>query len=219
MAVDPRKRQKKLQRHAANRKAKKVMLRRETAVGLTGRLTAAANDPVVDSLVTADLWDQGMGWILLSREIPSGGVAYAIFLVDRYCLGVKDVNAGIASRFEYDNQILHAMRSKFRSKSVTPATVRRFVESAVEYAHNLGFKPHADYQQGRLLFGAIDPAQATEELEFGKDGKPFFIAGPNDNTARCRSILAILERSCGAKGFHYLLPMDPADGDSFEIPT
>src|SRR6266478_902718 len=108
------------------------------------------------------------------------------------------------------------MRANFGSREITPATARRFVESAVEYARGLGFPPHPDHHRAKLIFGAIDPAQATEELEFGKDGKPFFIAGPNDNQSRCRQILATLERSCGPGGSHFLMPMAD-DGAGFAI--
>jgi hypothetical protein len=48
----------------------------------------------------------------------------------------------------------------------------------------------------------------TEELEFGKDGKPLFIAGPHDGQARCRQILATLARSCGPDGSHFFMPAD-----------
>lgn len=138
-----------------------------------------------------------------------GGVAVAIFLVDRNCLGVKNAIARICSRYDYDNEILHKMRSQFQSREITPATARRFVESAVEYARSIGFAPHRDYERARPIFGDIDPAAATEELEFGKDGKPLFIAGPNDDEARCRLIMATLARTVGPDGSHFLIPINP----------
>src|SRR5260221_1818025 len=100
------------------------------------------------------------------------------------------------------------MRGKFGWREIPPAPARRFVEPAVAYARNLGFPPHPDYHRAKLIFGEIDAAEASEELEFGKDGKPFFIAGPNDNQARCRQILATLERSCGPSGSHFMRPID-----------
>jgi hypothetical protein len=212
MATDPRKRQKQMERRAAKRKTKHHAIVREKSAGLSERLAAAADCPIVDSLATVDLWDQGLGWICLSRELPNGGVAYAIFLVDRYCLGVKDAMSGIVSRFDYDAEIMQKMKGSFRSREIAPPTARRFVESAVAYARGLGFPPHPDYQRAKLIFGTIDPAEATEDLEFGRDGKPLFIAGPNDGVARCRQILATLERSCGPDGSHFVVPAKPALG-------
>jgi hypothetical protein len=212
MATDPRKRQKQMERRAAKRKTKHHAIVREKSAGLSERLAAAENYPIVDSLATVDVWDQGLGWICLSREMPNGGVAYGIFLVDRYCLGVKNAMAGISSRFDYDSKILQKMNRSFRSEKLTPATARRFVESAVAYARSLGFPPHPDYQRAKLIFGSIDPSEATEELEFGKDGKPLFISGPNDGQARCRQILATLARSCGPGRLAFLHAGRPLDG-------
>jgi len=218
MATDPRKRQKKLQRRAAHQKSKHMSLMRQKSAGLPGQLTAAAGCPIIDCLATMDLWDQGMGWIILSRQLPNGAVAFAMFLVDRYCLGVKNANANIGSRFDYNELILNKVKSQYQVKTISPADARRIVESAVTFARNLGFRPHADCQRACLLFGSIDPAQATEELEFGKDGKPMFISGPFDNAARCREILATLERSCGPGGFEFFLPMKPVGGNALEPP-
>jgi hypothetical protein len=210
MSTDPRKRQKKLERRAAKRKAKRRQLTRESHTGLSSRLTAAADYPVLHSLATTDLWDEGLGWICLSRQLPNGSVAFGVFLVDRYCLGVKNALADITSRFEYDSQIVRKMRSEFTSKELTPAATRKLVESAVAYAESLGLHPHPDYHKAKLIFGTIDARTCPDEFEFGKDGQPFFVAGPHDIPERCRFILRTLEQHCGADGFHYLIPLaDP----------
>ncbi len=112
MAADPRKRQKKLAKRSAKRKAKHHEMARTKSAGLPERMAAAAAYPIVDCLATTDLAGEGMGWVLLSRELPDGGVALAIFLIDRYCLGVKDAIARIVSRYEYSNEILHKMRQE-----------------------------------------------------------------------------------------------------------
>jgi hypothetical protein len=197
-----------MERRAAKRKTKHHAIVREKSAGLAERLAATGTYPIMDSWATVDLWDQGLGWICVGRAMPNGGVAYGLFLVDRYCLGVKNAMAGILSRFDYDSNIVHKTKRQFRTQELTPATARRFVESAVAYARSLGFPAHPDYQRAKLIFGSIDPSEATEELEFGKDGKPLFIAGPNDGQARCRQILATLQRSCGPDGSHFFIPAD-----------
>lgn len=211
MAIDPKKRQKQQERRAAKRQAKHQQVTKEKRSSLAERLTAAARYPILHSLVTTDLWDEGLGWVCLSRELPNGSIAYAVFLVDRYCLGVKNAVADIVSRFTYDSNVVRKMRSQFRSKELQPADVRKLVESAVVYAQSLGLYPHADYQKAKLIFGDIDASQATEEIEFGKDGKPFFVGGPHDTPGICRRILKSLEEHCGAGGYDFLIPLtDPS---------
>ena len=217
MPTDPRKRQKKQERRAAKRKAKHHQLARTKQTGVAERLTAAARYPVLDSCATTDLWTQGLGWVCLSRQLPSGHVAFAVFLVDRYCLGVKDALADVVGRFEYDSQVVRKMRSHFTAKDLSPADVRKLVEEAVAYARELGLHPHPDYQKARHIFGDIDAGQSTEQIEFGKDGKPFFVAGPHDTPERCRQILRTLEQTCGPDGFHYLIPF-PEAGEVYPEP-
>jgi hypothetical protein len=126
-------------------------------------------------------------------------------------LGVKNAMAAIVSRFTYDSEVVRKMRHQFSSKDLKPADVRKLVESAVAYAESLGLYPHADYQKAKLIFGDIDASQATEEIEFGKDGKPLFIAGPHDTPERCRRIFRSLEQHCGPGGHDFIIPLaDPS---------
>ena len=66
-----------------------------------------------------------------------------------------------------------------------------------------------------LLFGDVDPAASEARFEFGKDGKPFFIAGPRDTPARCKQILTTLANTCGPDGFHYLIPVSPFEMEDY----
>ena len=38
----------------------------------------------------------------------------------------------------------------------------------------------------KLILGGIDSGACTEEYEYGKDGKPLFLAGPHDSPAKLR---------------------------------
>src|SRR5438270_14084869 len=87
MASDAKKRQKKLERRAAHRKEKKHQLVRQKNVGLADKLTAATKYPVLHCWISDSLETEGIGQVGLSRQLPNGSVAFASFLVDRYCLG------------------------------------------------------------------------------------------------------------------------------------
>jgi hypothetical protein len=210
MAVDPRKRQKQLQRRAAKRKDKHQLVTREKFASVPERIAAANKYPILDCWMTSSLWTQGIGWVCLSRELPNGFVACAIFLVDRYCLGVKDVIMDVTSRFAYDSKMSRQSRSLGKRERVSPAKLRKFVEDAVAYAQSLGLPPHADYAAAARIFGNIDPVECTETFEFGKDGKPFFIGGPHDTPERCRRIVHALEQACGTGGYDYLMAISRA---------
>src|SRR5262245_37596047 len=148
MTLDPRKRQKKLERRKAKEKKQALVERSSTSV--VERLARAGSAPILDCCVNADIWDQGIGNVLVSRTLPKVGVAYVAFLVDMYCLGVKNVAIGIVSQAEYDWRI----RGKICSAdgdvlNLSPSAARKLVESAVEYAKGLGLAPHRDYRTGK----------------------------------------------------------------------
>jgi hypothetical protein len=206
MALDPRKRQKKLERRAVKEKARKKALAKLNPSGAVFRLERSAGAPLLHTCGTRTLWD-GMGYVLVSRELPSGAVAFAAFLVDMYCLGVKNAMYNVLSRTEYDQNIHSRLFFAGVRIPLRPECARKLVEGAVEYARELGFAPHSDYRQARLLFGDIDAAACSQKFEYGRDGKPLFIAGPHDSPARCRQIAQLLVARHGPDGAHYVIPL------------
>jgi len=206
MATNDKRRQKKLERRNAKRKERHRAIAKLRDRGLGERLMAVAGAPILDCLMGEEIQEFGIGQVILSRQLPSGEVAFAVFLLDRYCLGVKDAYGDIRTRGEY-RTLLENLDENAELVSVSPANLRCAIEEAVEYARDLGLEPHPDYRRVKPIFGDIDPQEATEHLEFGKDGKPFFYAGPRDDLERCYRILSILEDRCGKDGFHYVVPI------------
>jgi hypothetical protein len=205
MPTDPRKRQKKLEHKAARRKEKKHLIVRQESVSLATRFALAAPCPVLHSCIADTSWDQGIGQVHLTRVLPDGRVAVAIFLVDRFCLGVKSSIADIVPRATYDIRYAPGIPGAGKATPYPPAAVRKYVEGAVAYARDLGFGPDEDYQVAKLIFGDIDPTTSSETFEYGKDGKPFYISGPHESPQRMREIMATLARTRGPGGSDFLL--------------
>jgi hypothetical protein len=214
MAADARKRQKKQERRARKRKEKKQVLVRREHITLADQLKAAAVHPILHCWVATTLWSDGLGPVLLSRRLPSGRVAIANLLVDRYCLGVKDAFAEIYGPSDYES-FTRTMRASLPMRDIAPADARKLVERAVAYAGDLGFPPHRDYAVAALLLETIDATASTAEFEFGEDGRPCFVAGPNDTPGRCRQVLAILNDRCGPGEFRYVMPMGPSGSGAY----
>ena len=126
MATDPKKRQKKMERRAAKRKEKKHALVRQENAGLAERMTAASKHPVLNCWIGDSLESQGMGWVVLSRQSPNHQVAVVSFLVDRYCLGVKDLFAEVLGRSSYDEKYARKMLRDIPSYDAPPADARKF---------------------------------------------------------------------------------------------
>lgn len=207
MGMDPRKRQKKLERRKAKQKAERRELVRRESQGLPSRMSQASVVPILHCCAPGVLFEKGMGSVLVSRQLPDGKVAYAVFLVDMYCLGVKDVFVGISPRPRYDRDLYDKMTRQGEWTSLSPECARKLIEGAVQYALDLGLSPHPDYRVASRIFGDIQAEACAEQYTYGKDGKPFFIASPNDDTFRCEAILRTLHSRCGPDGYHYLMPV------------
>lgn len=214
MSADPRKKQKKLAKHAAKRKAKHHALVKVRNAGLAERLDGAVRYPVLHSWVSSTLWSEGIGSVVLSRELPNSHVAFAVFLVDRYCLGVKDAWGEVVASSAYEERIVRGVGRTGTPETFSPEALRKLVEDAVAYAEALGLPPHADYHRVKAIFGDIDAGACPDEFEFGDDGQPFFVAGPHDTPVRCRRILTALEKCCGVGNFHYLAPWANSEGNT-----
>jgi hypothetical protein len=207
MALSPQQRQRKIERRRAKTKVKQRQIARRASLGVAARLELVAAAPVLHCAHSEELWEQGIGNVLLSRELENGNVAYGVFLVDAYCLGVKNAMGGFLTRAEYDEyyeRLLH----QFGLRELKPPCARKLVEGAVAYAADLGFDPHADYRRFRAIFGTIDPSECTQEFEYGLEGKPCFVAGPYD-APHTAGILKTLESRCGPGNYDCFIPANP----------
>lgn len=93
----------------------------------------------------------------------------------------------------------------------------QLVEQAVEYALRIGFPPHRDYKAACRVFGGISRADCSESFPFGKDGKPFYISGPNEDDATSMRTIHTLERRCGEGNFDYIASMSPPEESEEEV--
>jgi hypothetical protein len=192
--------QKKIAKLKAKRAQKRSSLFRRTSKDPTIRLREVAKWPVVQALVASDLWKDGIGSLAIARQESEDGLVFAVFLVDVYCLGVKDAfwRAGTPGEF---NELLERMEKNQAMRPITPGCLVKIVQGAVAYAQSFGFAPHPDYRHAAKLLEGIDPAACQQKFTFGRDGKPLYIQGPNESRAQAE---AIMQRIAAAGG-HYVV--------------
>jgi hypothetical protein len=200
-----KRRQKKLQRQTAKRKAKQ----RAAAVapkGQRAQLRASASWPLHECLLTKAWQDTSkIVQILVSRKSPAGQVAIGAFLVDLGCLGVKAAFGRLLDTEREYKELRDDMQSRQKMIKADPDLAAKIIREAVAYAKDLGFWPDPDYRDAMLVLGDADPNACDTPIPLGKDGKPFFIPGPDD---KVNLILAKLTRKLGPDGFDYVVPFD-----------
>lgn len=136
----------------------------------------------------------GLVGVLVAREHRSGGrVSACGYLVDVYCLGVKNA---LGPEIVDERELPDFRQCFFTAFDGPPLAApielaQHLVFGAVDYAHGLGFEPHRDFEAARRHLGEWSGPSA---IRFGCDGKPLFVQGPHDDPER---ILATLEHSMG----------------------
>jgi DNA-binding CsgD family transcriptional regulator len=110
---------------------------------------------------TADPETGGLVGVLLAREDRNQQVTVCGYLLDVYCLGVKNVLGPERMRRGELSSFSRSFFCAWASGGV-PAPIelaRELVLGVAEYACTLGFRPHADFEQarGHLGWSGHDP--------------------------------------------------------------
>ena|SRR6516225_4543215 len=155
-------------------------------------------------LVPANLFEVGIGNLFFSRPLPGGRVAVGCFLLDVFCLGVKNALMSTMPRDEYARRRRNWSTAE-TLQPVSAACFRKLVEGGVAYARDLGFSPHRDYAEASQVFGEVETTACPTRFEYGHEGKPFYVSGPHETARQVEAIVEQLERRKGAGNYHYLV--------------
>ena len=171
-----------------------------------------------EAYVLEKTFEQGSGWVVVSRFRGSDKVEVGLFLLDLYCLGVKNAAYTQLTVPEYDHDFLERVSRGEKLRKIEPCCARKLVEGAVDYAKWLGFSPHEDYKKASRVFGGISAQECAEVFTYGKDGKPYYIQGPYETEAQAKRIMQMLELKCGSENFRYILALgsDPLITDRLQ---
>lgn len=193
---------------AARRKAQVKAKRKLEIVagGLAGRIRLASYGPIAMSLMADELFESGIGHVILARSLPSGLLGCGYFLVDPFCLGIKDAFYAEVGREELRSRL--EAQTEFQTfVEAPPAKLRKLLHGAAAYAAGLGLSTPKDFAVVEKIFGDVDTGACAETFAFGKDGKPFYFSGPLDTPARIRQVCRILQERCGTGGWNYTVSL------------
>ncbi|WP_341532019.1 DNA-binding response regulator (plasmid) [Nostoc sp. UHCC 0302] len=149
--------------------------------------------------------ERGLGLVIIARETRYNQIKLCSYLLDIWCLGVKDtIPPRTVDKIKF-KEFTQALFNPFPGKpQVVPLEVAQgMIFSACEYAESLGFKPHKDFSKSRSHIGQWD---GKIRIECGRDGKPFYINGPHDNP---KKIMETLKKSRGEGNFDFMIGERP----------
>jgi hypothetical protein len=143
---------------------------------------------------------EGLVAVLVARVHRYGKVSVCGYLVDAYCLGVKNA---LGPEIMDDFGLRAFIRRFFQGYEGDPLEApielaREVVFGSIEYARKLGFKPHPDFAAAEGHLGSWTGPGA---ITFGKDGRPLYISGPYDDPG---PVIRTLERTVGPGNFDFV---------------
>lgn len=210
-------------REAKAKRRKQVLAERRKLAGSASNLPLAtrvgrlAAMPLRSCLVQDGLFERGNGMVILARQQSDGQLAIAAFLLDVFCLGVKEAFFRLFEPSEFD-EYMEVMGQDAPLSAVAPAYARKLLRDTVAYARSIGFEPHPDFAAAESLFGDVSAETCDVSFEFGVDGKPFYVPGPSETEKQIERRLEHLSERLGEDGFDFALEEDDIDEEEEELP-
>lgn len=139
----------------------------------------------------------GIALLLVAQAERGDRVSVCGYLVDTFCLGVKNVIGPERMRYRDLPAFVRTYFVAFPAPAlrVPIELARHVVLGAAAFASGLGFAPHPDFESVRGHLGELDEPCA---ITFGREGRPLYVQGPHDDPIE---ILETLQRTIGNDGF------------------
>jgi hypothetical protein len=162
------------------------------------------NLPIFKCWINKNWEESRLANIVIARQHVGKSLTVCIYLVDLYCLGVKDTYY-LFNILESELDEFFRENDRLEFTGISYELAHNIIYSALEFAEEYGFSPHRDFTQttGFFLEEDTDDIPLIEIECGGKDGKPMYINSGHENPARERQILNQLEKNAGKGNFHY----------------
>lgn len=159
----------------------------------------------------AEWKESGMAQVTVTRRKPNGHLVVGIFLVDIYCLGVKNT---IVRHDVSEAELMESMRPQLERhpmEEISYEEAHNLIYGAIAYAEDAGIPRYKEFYPAAYVLEEDTEEIPLIEYEYGYEGKPYLVVGPEMREMR---YLEILRKKLGDGNFNYTIPM-PLDGDRY----
>lgn len=159
-----------------------------------------------------DWQESGMAHVIVTRVRPSGNLVMASFLVDPFCLGVKDAGYHenmTPSDFE---EYLNNYRKGMGLEEISYNETHNIIYGAMAFAEEGGIKPAKEFDPAGYILEEDTEDIPLIEYDFGKNGKHFLVVNPDRKEM---PYYHILKKNLG-DDFEFVLPYGDVEEDDYE---
>ncbi len=154
--------------------------------------------------VSDSIEDYGEGIVVVSRNHAGGRVSFATYLIDAYCLGVKDTYYHLrVEQYEFED-FIENMVNRLGVNECSYEEAHNWVWGGVAWAEEAGIAPHKDFAITQFMLDDDTDDVPLIDLPFGKDGKHFLMA---NSQQELEQYLPMLIKNLG-DDFDWAVPED-----------
>ena len=153
-----------------------------------------------------DLTEYGLGHVIVTRNHTGGKVSMADYLVDIYCLGVKDS----FYRLRMEDYEVEDIVDQLDAKECSYHEAHNWVYGAIAFAEEAGIEPDKSFHLTQYMLEEDNDEIPLIEYEYGKDGKHFLVAHSRQEANR---YLPLLEKNLGEGNYDFIVEATPDFND------
>ena len=142
--------------------------------------------PIEKCLINEDWTDSGLATVIVIRKHgETGQISFVSYLVDVFCLGLKNAMVSVEVNEDTVANFISMYPQDFTE--IEYDECRGIILGAIDYARDLDFEPHDDWRNVKGFIEADKPYETKHK--FGKEGKPFYVEGPDDDVEEILRLL------------------------------
>jgi hypothetical protein len=200
-----------------NSDARKQHLSPENYIKTKGRTL-----PLYECLVNTNWEEQKMANIIISRKHSNGNVTLCVYLIDLFCVGVKDTFFRFNIEMEEYNEIIKRMTGDLESHAIDYVLAHNIIFGSIDFADTYDILPHKDFTKTTQYFLEEDTDDIEYmDVDFGKKGLPFFIANNFYTPFQARAIIQKIEKVIGKGNANFVFgdfkKLEDYDDDDLEF--
>lgn len=135
--------------------------------------------PIGKCYVTSDWKEDGMAQVVITRKRSNGNLVMGAFLVDTFCLGVKDSGYNEDIPVSELEECLDDYRNDTGIEEISYNEAHNIIYGAMAFAEEGGIKPSKEFYPAGYILEEDTEDIPLIEYDFGKDGKHFLVIGPD----------------------------------------
>lgn len=157
--------------------------------------------------VSDDMTECGEGHVIVTRRHTGGRVSMAMYLVDTYCIGVKDS----LFRLRLEEEELEEMLDRAPGiRECSYEEAHNWVYGAIAWAEEAGIEPDKSFAVTKYMLEEDTDDIPLIEYEFGREGKHLLMANNNLEASR---YLPLMKKNLGEGNFTLTIKMDKLNED------